>query len=127
MRVEYPLTEPAIGQPLRLQCCAHHSSLEVSSQPTLTWYKDGRILTASERHTRSHVEGGETCLTLKFERLEADDEGDYTCRASLRSSGMEELLVKEAEVYALNPVQPTTMVTTTESKIDTILTLDVSK
>lgn len=92
MRIKYPQTEPTAHQPLHLQCCASHTSQGISSQPALQWYKDGRLLTGTKT---SSVGERERCLTIEFTSLQDRDEGEYTCRATLQSSRMEELLVKE--------------------------------
>lgn len=61
----------------------------------------------------SYLEERGKCLTIEFERLQARDEGEYNCRASLQSPRMEELLVKE-ESLELSLVQQSTTTATGE-------------
>lgn len=114
MVVEHPQTEPAIGQQLHLQCCARHSSPGISSAPTVQWFKDGQLLTRRTHHMMSYLRERGTCLTIEFGRVTARDEGEYTCRGSLRSPSMQELLVKE-ESFELTLLQQST--TTGEQQI----------
>ena len=96
MRILPLHTEPALGQPLQLTCCANTSLALPSS---LQWHRDGTVLVLGERvELQMSNEGAEKCLTALFLALTYEDAGEYVCRSALQSAGSEDILVKEMKL-----------------------------
>ena len=122
LSIEDPQTEPALNWPFLLQCCASHSNQDIPTQPLLQWYKDGHLLTDNMMSTLGERQ---SCLSIGFTDLQDDQMGEYTCRASLQSSRMEEMLVKE-ESFELS-VEQETETTTDTSKTCLAIMYDIHK
>lgn len=96
VRLDAPDNSPVIGQPLGVKCCTNLSvAVDITSPPTLQWYKDGQALTKELYNLWTTSEEEERCLTLSFTALRHQHLGEYVCRAKLQSLQMVDILVRE--------------------------------
>ncbi len=92
-KIKEPVADPIVDEPYLLTCCANKSiESAISSEPILNWFRDDHLLTPTQPTVTIDRE---TCVTINFTTLTVQDEGMYSCIASLQSSRMEDILVQE--------------------------------